>query len=197
MRVVTLKQNEFEQACFRLAKDVALQYSPDIIIGILTGGAYLGRIIYDVLNDDGTKKYVEVAAHRPGHRVRGNGIVKSVFSVLPQCVLDRMRIMESKILEWRNRGKTPEPRQVNVNMPAGVDEKLLGGGCRVLIVDDAIDSGATMASVKDYIMREYPENIIKTAVITVTTASPAVEADFSLYRDRVLVRFPWSNDMKR
>lgn len=197
MRVVTLRQQEFEQACFRLAKDVALQYSPDVIIGILTGGAYLGRIIYDVLNDDGSKKYVEVEAHRQGHRVRGNGIVKSVFSVLPQCVLDGMRMLESKILEWRNRGRTPEPRQVKVEMPAGVHKKLSDGGCRVLIVDDAIDSGATMASVKDYILREYPENTVRTAVITVTTASPAVEADFRLYRDRVLVRFPWSNDMKR
>lgn len=197
MRVVTLRQHEFEQACFRLAKDVALQYSPDVIIGILTGGAYLGRIIYDVLNDDGTKKYVEVAAHRPGHQVRGNGFVKWVFSLLPQSALDGLRILESKILEWRNRGRTPEPRHVNVEMPAGVQKKLSEGGCRVLIVDDAIDSGATMASVKDYIEREYPGNMVKTAVITVTTASPAVEADFSLYRDRVLVRFPWSNDMKR
>ncbi len=197
MRVITLRQKEFEQACFRLAKDVALQYSPDVIIGILTGGAYLGRIIYDVLNDDGEKKYVEVAAHRPGHRVRGSGFVKSLFSVLPQCALDGMRILESKILEWRSRGKTPGQRQVKVEMPTGVQKKLLGGGCRVLIVDDAIDSGATMASVKDYIEREYPGNPVKTAVITVTTASPAVEADFSLYRDRVLVRFPWSNDMKR
>lgn len=197
MKVVTLKQNDFEQACFRLAKEVAIEYSPDVIVGILTGGGYLGRIIHDVLNVDGTVSYVEVEAHRPGHKARGNGVVKSVFAMLPRCILDLARMAESRILEWRNRSREPESRTVTVDVPAPVREKLAGGGCRILVVDDAIDSGVTMASVVECILKQYPGNEMKTAVITVTTASPVVEADYSLYRDRVLVRFPWSNDMKR
>lgn len=38
---------------------------------------------------------------------------------------------------------------------------------------------------------------IKIAVITVTTPHPIIDADFYLYHNRVLVRFPWSNDVKR
>ncbi|MBQ9077302.1 MAG: hypothetical protein IJY31_05605 [Muribaculaceae bacterium] len=196
MRVVTLRQKEFEQACFRLAKDVALEYSPDVVIGILTGGGYLGRIIYDVLNDDGTKMYVEAEAHRPGHVVRSGGAVKKILAIMPRRILDLLRMLESRLLEWHYSVKSPEARDVSINMPENVHDRLLAGGCRILVVDDAIDSGGTMASVKDFLAGEYPGNEIKTAVITVTTASPVVEADFSLYCDRVLVRFPWSNDMK-
>ena len=38
---------------------------------------------------------------------------------------------------------------------------------------------------------------IKIAVITVTTPHPIIDADFYLYHNRVLVRFPWSNDVKK
>ena len=67
----------------------------------------------------------------------------------------------------------------------------------ILIVDDACDSGSTLRAVMDAVRKISPERVvIKTAVITTTTYRPVVSPDFSLYRNRTLIRFPWSKDMK-
>ncbi len=198
MRVVTLRQEEFEQSCRQLAKEVGLSYSPDVIVGILTGGGYIGKLFFDELNGDGTKKYFEVEAHRPGYNTKQNSAVKAMLMMMPRVVLDWARILESKVLEHRYKSrKEIVKREIRVNVPDDVREMLTHGGCKILIVDDAIDSGVTMASVMDFFAREFPDNAIKTAVITVTTATPTVDADYSLYNDHVLVRFPWSQDMKQ
>ncbi len=198
MRVVTLRQEEFEQSCRQLAKEVVLSYSPDVIVGILTGGGYIGKLVFDELNGDGTKKYFEVEAHRPGYNAKQNSAVRAMLMMMPRVVLDWARILESKVLEHRYKSrKEIVKREITVNVPDDVREMLVHGGRKILIVDDAIDSGVTMASVMDFFAREFPNNEIKNAVITVTTATPAVGADYSLYNDHVLVRFPWSQDMKR
>lgn len=68
---------------------------------------------------------------------------------------------------------------------------------KVLIVDDAIDTGATLKLVKDKILEKYPKTIVRIAVITVTSNRPLIDADYCIYHNRTLVRFPWSNDVKK
>ena len=68
---------------------------------------------------------------------------------------------------------------------------------KVLLVDDAIDSGATLLLIKQYLLNEFPDIDVKIAVITVTTRHPLVMADYYRYNNRTLIRFPWSNDIKR
>ena len=53
-----------------------------------------------------------------------------------------------------------------------------------------------MNSLKEYLEKHYANIVVKIAVITVTTPNPIVDADYFLFHDRVLVRFPWSNDVK-
>jgi hypoxanthine phosphoribosyltransferase len=64
----------------------------------------------------------------------------------------------------------------------------------VLVVDDAVDSGVTLATVLR-LLRESspPDTQFRSAVVTVTLAQPLAEPDFVLYRG-VLCRFPWSFD---
>ena len=88
-------------------------------------------------------------------------------------------------------------RQGEFAVPPELDAFLKSGGRKILLTDDAIDSGATMMWVKNQFIEQYKDLEIKVAVITVTTPHPLVDADYALYRDRVLVRFPWSNDTKR
>ncbi|MBC7799187.1 MAG: hypothetical protein H7Z10_01075, partial [Gemmatimonadaceae bacterium] len=64
----------------------------------------------------------------------------------------------------------------------------------VLIVDDAVDSGATLAAVLAEVRRLAPPGArIETAAITVTTAAPIATPDHALF-NRQLCRFPWSMD---
>ena len=72
----------------------------------------------------------------------------------------------------------------------------LGRPPRILIIDDAVDSGATLAATIDHIQAiAGPDAVLRTAAITVTTAAPSIEPNFMLYR-YVLCRFPWSLDFK-
>lgn len=65
----------------------------------------------------------------------------------------------------------------------------------VLLVDDAVDSGETMAAVIDFLKRAKPELRIHTAVITTTMSDPLTPPEFTLYHE-TLVRFPWSMDAR-
>ena len=70
--------------------------------------------------------------------------------------------------------------------------------CKGGTVDDAIDSGVTIRVVCDALQERYGmDAVIKTAVVTVTTDAPLLDADFYCYHDHTLVRFPWSMDYKR
>lgn len=70
------------------------------------------------------------------------------------------------------------------------------GGMKVLLVDDAIDTGMTLKIVKNFLVNQFNEtNDIKIAVVTSTNRHPVMEADFFLY-NRVLIRFPWASDVK-
>jgi hypoxanthine phosphoribosyltransferase len=65
---------------------------------------------------------------------------------------------------------------------------------RVLIVDDSVDTGATMLHVMDTLRRQAGVPVtLATAAITVTTERPLVAPDYVLLRQQ-LCRFPWSLD---
>jgi hypothetical protein len=66
----------------------------------------------------------------------------------------------------------------------------------VLLIDDAIDTGATIQQARLQLLEQFPGITLRVAVITVTTPHPICDADFCLYHNRTLCRFPWSNDYR-
>lgn len=64
----------------------------------------------------------------------------------------------------------------------------------ILIVDDAVDSGATLLAVVEAVRIDMPGAEVRSAVITQTTPSPVITPDYTLYNNRTLIRFPWSMD---
>jgi len=64
----------------------------------------------------------------------------------------------------------------------------------VLLVDDAADTGYTLASAKQQLQTLMPHCHIYTAVITVSQPRCIISPDFALYRNRTLIRFPWAAD---
>lgn len=198
MQVITLNQEALEVVAARLAEKVEAGcsgHSYDIIIGIRRGGSYVCDAFCHSFPEVLCGKRYDVDLQRPNTRRKG-GIVRIILKQLPVRVLDLMRMAESRLLSFRNRHK-----KEGVTPQVAIDKELATivtdtENPRILLIDDAIDSGHTLSVVIATLKNMNPSATIETAVITETTDSPIVRADYSIYSNRTLIRFPWSNDFK-
>ena len=195
MKVKTLYTEDFNKECLLLGHDIFADYDPDVIIGVLNGGGYVGRQIVQVSPKETT--YVEVKIQRDGTTKKEKGLIHSILQSLPYSVLNILRILESIVLEYKSK-KNNTKRKGTIKLPDNVVSFLSDGeNKKVLLVDDAIDSGATLLLIKQYLMSKFENIDVKIAVITITTKQPLVVADYYRYYNRTLIRFPWSNDIKK
>jgi len=186
MRVLTLDNEAFAGACAALgAKVAASGFIPDIIVGIRTGGAYVAENIVERFDASGiVVEYVDL--HRGGTPLKK--IVSPLFRLLPEPWLNFMRKAESRLSRSRR-----DCGLYDVELPGA----LTGDAPRrILVVDDAVDRGKTLASVLKAIAVCSPQCEVKSAAITVTQPSPVVMPDYFVYNDLTLVRFPWAPDVK-
>lgn len=175
-RVLTLSSDSFSAACRRLEK-ACMSLNPDIVLGIETGGRYVAeQMLTDI-------KHVYVKMQRPSTSVKSNTL-SWIISKLPRWSADLLRIFESYILAKR----VPHICKYEGSLPAEISDSR-----RILIVDDAVDSGATMLAVKQAVESGVQEAEIYCAAITITTDNPVFRPEVSLYQN-VLIRFPWSKD---
>jgi hypoxanthine phosphoribosyltransferase len=195
MKVKTLYTEDFNKECLLLGHDIFADYDPDVIIGVLNGGGYVGRQIVQVSPKETT--YVEVKIQRDGTTKKEKGLIHRILQSLPYGVLNILRILESIVLEYKSK-KNNTKRKGTIKLPDNVVSFLSDGeNKKVLLVDDAIDSGATLLLIKQYLMSKFENIDVKIAVITITTKQPLVVADYYRYYNRTLIRFPWSNDIKK
>lgn len=194
--VKTLTPALLDAACQQLSQRVKSSgYVPTLIIGIQTGGAEVARLLKRNFPE---AEYCEVRISRPGTKQKGKGLTHRLLQLLPLGICDALRIVESRFNEWRSQGKQPVrigklalPIEINLQLNSRPSAE-----SRILVVDDAIDTGATLQMACEQLRSHYPGVEVRTAVITVTTACPVCEADFYLYHNRTLCRFPWSNDYR-
>ena len=119
-----------------------------------------------------------------------------VLKLLPYPLLDAMRIVEAMLLSMGRHAKG-RAGHAEAMLPDGLISDLRKKESpEILIIDDAIDSGDTLSAIVESLRKTNPDTSIITAVITETTLHPRVRADYTLYRNRTLIRFPWSNDYK-
>lgn len=105
-------------------------------------------------------------------------------------------MLESVFLEFKSKYKTPV-RNGTIALSEETKAFLSSTAqLKVLLVDDAIDTGATLSLIKEYLEDNYPGIVVKTAVITITMKNVMINADYYLFNNRTLIRFPWSNDIK-
>ncbi|MCM1449738.1 MAG: haloacid dehalogenase-like hydrolase [Clostridiales bacterium] len=180
MKVVTVDHTMLSCLCARL-ENAARDYNPDVILSIASGGTYVGNLMFASL------PHVEVSLHRESTAMKQrSGMGISIMKRMPLWVCDAMRVVESVILSLKKR----RPRDF-VLSPQLVS--LLSRYHRILVVDDAVDSGVTLKAVTDSLSRLPDPPIVRTAVITVTTRNPLISPDYRLMTG-VLLRFPWSLD---
>ena len=124
-----------------------------------------------------------IAASRSGTSVKSR--LKIVLRYLPRPMTHFLRNLEIK----SNMHGIKKERNVYVENEMPPKDK------KLLVVDDAIDTGNSLKAVVDFLIEwGYAPNNIRKAVITTTEENPIYSADISLF-ERCFA-FPWSYDSR-
>jgi HAD superfamily hydrolase (TIGR01490 family) len=158
---------------------LASGFRPDCIIYLETGA----RLIAAQLCNRFQVRALPLRVQRTGSRMKS--LLSLVLRPLPDGIKNTLRRSESRWLAKRG----PQQRTIESSVPANLS------GLRVLIVDDAVDTGTSVRMARKWAgeMGADPEHI-KVAALTITTEMAEKEADFHVFSE--LCRFPWSSDSR-
>jgi hypoxanthine phosphoribosyltransferase len=124
-----------------------------------------------------------IAASRSGTSVKSR--LKIILRYLPRPITHFLRNLEIK----SNMHGIKKERNVYVA------NRMPPKGKKLLVVDDAIDTGNSLKAVVDFLLeREYEPKNIRKAVLTTTAEKPIYRADISLFES--CFAFPWSYDSR-
>lgn len=113
--------------------------------------------------------------------------IKLILRLLPRFVTHFLRRLELK----SNIHGVKKERRISC------ENEMPPRGKRILLVDDALDTGHSLVAVLDFLMAHgYRRKDIRVAVLTTTGTTPVLRADFSLL-DQVVCAFPWSYDSRQ
>lgn len=195
--VRTLNQGDFDAACARLMQTVSANYSPTFLVGIRTGGFVVAEAMARATAEP--LPVLPLTCQRAGTAAKSRlPFLHEFLGMLPRGAVDALRLLEHRLLSPRRKRLAKVPNVDNTEA-AAITAQLSASQTRhrLLVVDDAVDSGITLQTVVELLRSTCPiETEIRSAVITVTLAAPKAEPDYALYRG-VLCRFPWSFDAAR
>lgn len=197
MQVITLNPQAFEEHASRLAEAVADcgEDRYDAIVGIRRGGSIVCDAFLRHFPTDKAGERFDISLQRPSTKHKG-GNLNRLLKHLPYSLLNGMRMAEAYVLAAHRKIKGPS-HTPDVEMEEGLKKILATNDkARILVIDDAIDSGDTLWAIVDTLRKTNPEATVETAVMTETTLHPRIRSTYTLYRNRTLIRFPWSNDYK-
>lgn len=178
-KILDLDIKHFSELCHNLeAKVQSDNFSPDIVIEIPRGGLRMRPYIYSDIDHD----IVTLIRPEKGQLKR---MLKSIIKIAPRRLNNFLRILEAKWLVTRTKHMTTTEVLIP-DLPINAK--------RALIIDDAVDSGATLKAIVDKFADKKPEIEIRTAVITVTGDNPSYKPDYYLFNDSSLIRTPWALD---
>ena len=192
LKVVDYSETDVEAAMLSLAEDASeLQLSPACIVGVLNGGKMPAQ---------------HFAAQFPTAQTlffklqrKSTGPLKTTLLAtvkkLPRPIANILRSFEMSLTNRirKKRSVSSEDKAIsffNEHIQLGkITER-----SPIFLVDDAIDSGATLATLVESLkVAGVQRECIKVAVIVQTLSRPLITADF-VKEHGVLIRFPWSGD---
>lgn len=188
MKVLTVSCSDISEYVSSIIQKMKVDdYLPDAVVGIRTGGVYIADLFARQLGfNNGTA--LQISVYRPSSKNKKK-IFSSIAKFMPIKMLDFLRIIEAKMM-FKSDGRS---QIFDISLPVELESRNYS---RILVVDDAVDSGATLSAVLRMIESRYQGVEIKSAAITVTTDNPTVCPDYYLYKNSTLIRFPWSLDSK-
>jgi adenine/guanine phosphoribosyltransferase-like PRPP-binding protein len=195
-RVVTISEQELPSVAQMLFDLMSANgFVPDAVVGIATGGA----LVVGSLPADSSVRKFTCTMRRPSTVTKQRaGIGRRVLKKMPYRVTNVLRLIEDRVGER----STPTVPIASPSLEEALDvvgEAARKQGLRsIAVIDDAVDSGATLACVMSALRRRLPAEVtVRSGVIT-RTRSPAktiVEPDYVIY-ENILCRFHWSYDYK-
>ena len=195
MRVETLDPVALKRTARELYAKAEADFHPQIVIGVRTGGYHIADLMQDGFQPG--VRLLEATCRRPGTaRKSKSSLFKRTLKLLPRGINNRLRLFEHRMLIRKGMAEASE-RIIPENELAAIEVALRGlDAARILVVDDAVDSGSTLLTVTRKVGAIASAHAtIRTAAVTVTTKTPLIQPDYVIYRD-VLCRFPWSFDFR-
>jgi uncharacterized protein len=194
MHVVTLSEPDFvglSQELYR--RVIADGYAPTHIVAIASGGTRVRDAIKPII--DPAVIVVDIALSRRLTKQKRRFRVSTLLARLPYVCTDQLRILE----HWM-RFLCFDPGKSTFDVPDSSCQELqqIGArhGVRILVLDDAADSGVTLSrALRALARQEMGGAEIRTAVIASTWKSPLVRPNYAVFNG-VLCRFPWSHDYR-
>lgn len=199
--VVTLSEEGLADALNKIwAKIQQSAEKPDAILGIATGGAICAK----VLSGTTGLPYFECSLKRPSTAKKSSSGFTRLLRFLPYLITNNLRRFEDYNLARRNsthiRPKADKATMRSNYLKAQLNlviSELKALECtRLLILDDAVDSGKTLSTVINY-LESLGDSQIKliTAAVVQTRRNASAAPDFVLFYE-TLCRFPWSYDYR-
>lgn len=193
--VVTFDDAGFEAACAALMRLVAAEGAPDLLIGVRTGGYHVAEAM--VRATGAAVPILPITCRRPTTRYKAlTAPGRRLIASLPRWILDKLRVIEHRLLTRKPR-KT-SAREIDAAELTAFENWVANAGVApvVVVVDDSVDTGVTLACVVDALRARMPrDGALRLAAITVTTENPIIRPDHVLLQRR-LCRFPWSLDAR-
>lgn len=192
MKTITFDEKLFENSVLQLWERVGMEFIPEKVIVIESGGGYLADVLVknrklsptDIVRIKTTRKLTRVK--------KSHG--KTLIKFFPGFINILLRKIESYSKEFIFMFfKLKEERVVDVI--SGEFSEIVGK--KVLILDDAVDSGVTLKSVFEFVESNSSNMTeIKSAALTVTFKNPLIFPNYFVYK-RTLIRFPWAIDVAK
>lgn len=196
MKVVNIEESSFQKFNNNIViKSNMVKQEKYLIVGIANGGLPLMNSFYDYCQSEGyVVDVATVMCQRPSTSDKKSDSTASVLfnyllQKLPYFILNWLRIIEHI---WLSKRSNKDLERVASWKSAKPNEQY----SKIIVIDDAIDSGASFLSVVDFIKTEKVAREIFSAVIVLTQELPLYTPDYNLYKN-LLVRFPWSLDAKK
>lgn len=194
MRVENLIDRHFEAACQNLARQAYERMQPSLVIGIRRGGVWVMDAMKPVLPENIV--FGEIGLQRSGTANKNQ--LSKILKSLPQWLCNALRISEACARRIKHACCPPKlyPHE-SLSFDPASEALLQSAPQQIWIVDDAVDSGKSMASIQAK-LQTYPQtHKLLYIALTVTEKRALLMPDVYLYNEGVLLRFPWSNDYKK
>jgi len=189
MKILDLSnQIDFQKECGKLKDLVEANIVPDFIIGIATGGEHVTK----AMNFRPEAKISIIMRQRSSTKTKSSLGFKSILPLLPMSIKNILRKLEILIRETYFIYFSAKPEEREVIFISGHPLNL-NDDSTVLIIDDAIDTGATFIDACNYVRRINKKAKIYSAALSRTFKKPAFEVDYILH-NRTLIRGPWALD---
>lgn len=185
MDYISIYYEELKKQSKQWAKEIIKSYTPDLIVYVAKAGFPIALEISKEMNVNIIG--VETVREK-GNKLKDK--VAPVVRKMPDFIRNLLIDIELKSgIHSKNSNRS-------VRLLDDVDTGLANKTKKILIIDDSVDTGASIVAVITFLKNIFREADIKTAALNVWDKSRVrIETDFALYRN-IVIKAPMSKDSK-